>query len=141
MSAQQGRSQSGETQGQGDTRNDSGQASDANRTAGAGRGGGGRRGNRDRGQRNSRFKGKCDALSGHIYDVGAPNSAQDLFTNTTREIGEHAARECTDAGDFGSGLPTSQLPAIAPPARPDPNDLVALEEFRIDLKLFKEKQH
>ena len=57
-----------------------------------------------------------------------------------KEIAEYAAREYTDAGDFGSGLVNLTLPTLTPPQRPDPTDLLALEEFRIDFKLFKEKE-
>ena len=58
----------------------------------------------------------------------------------TKEIAEYAAREYTDARDFGSGLVNLTLPTLTPPQRPDPTDLLALEEFRIDFKLFKEKE-
>ena len=61
------------------------------------------------------FKGKCEALAGHVYELGAPNSAQNLFTTTTKEIAEYAAREYTDAGDFGSGLVNLTLPTLTPP--------------------------
>ena len=126
----QGGERTGNQQGTGDSRNTN-----------ADRSGNNRRNNRSRGGSGTpKFKGKCDDLTGHIYDVGAPNSAQDLFANTTREIAECAAREHTNAGEFGSGLPVLQLPATTRPARPAANDPIAFEEWKIELKEFKDKE-
>ena len=105
---------------------------------GAGRGG--RRNNRDRGPCGGRFKGKCESLIGHVYDLGTPNSSQDLFATTTKEIAEYVAREYTDAGDFGSGLMHLELPVIDAPAHPPMNNPIAMEEWKVDFRMFKDKE-
>lgn len=97
------------------------------------------RGSRNCSRNNSKFKGKCEDLEGFIYDIGAPNSAQDLFTTTTREIAEYVAREYQNASKFGTGLPNLQLPTLLPPARPADGNQAAIKEYQLDLKEYKEK--
>ena len=50
------------------------------------------------------------------------------------------AREHTDAADFGSRLAELDLPVLIALVHPDPNDIAALEECCIDLKMHKEKE-
>ena len=103
-------------QGQTGSRNHE-QSPDGDRSGGGRHGSAGHQGNRDcdHPQQSGRFKGKCKALAGHIYELGAPNSAQDLFMTTMKEIAEYAAWEYTDARDFGSGLVNLTLPTLTLP--------------------------
>ena len=48
----------------------------------------------------TKFKGKCESIEEHVYDVGMPRSSQDLFTSTTKEIAEYVAREYHNAGEY-----------------------------------------
>jgi hypothetical protein len=95
--------------------------------ANAARSGNNQQNNRHQSQRGPCFKGKCKELARHIYNVGTPNSAQDLFTNMTCKIAEYAVHMYTDASDIGSGLPSLQLPAQMPPPHPAVNDVIAIE--------------
>ena len=75
-----------------------------------------RRGNQPNQPRSGRFKGKCKDLEGVIYDTGLPNSQQDLFTRTTQEIAEYAAREYKGAADIRTTIINQQLPTFHKPS-------------------------
>ena len=64
------------------------------------------------------FKGKVSDLHGFIYDVGLPNSNNDLFSKTTKEIAEHVSRTIEGAGDFRLAMVNLILPTLAPPSAP-----------------------
>jgi hypothetical protein len=36
-----------------------------------------------------KFGGRCEELTGHIYDYASPRQATDQYTKTTREICEY----------------------------------------------------
>ena len=93
----------------------------------------------------SKFKGKCEELSGHIYDIGTPGITQDLFTNTMREIAEYVACVYSDASEFGVALPNLRLEPLVqpqPPVAPQGGQitLAQMEMFKIDLKDYREKE-
>ena len=70
-----------------------------------------------------------------VYNAGLPNSSQDLFANTTRQIAEFVAREYENAGDFRLGIIEMKLPALATPTAPaDKNDLLEMELFKNAVK-------
>jgi hypothetical protein len=64
------------------------------------------------------FKGKATDLHGFIYDVGLPNSNNDLFSKTTKEIAEHVSRTIEGAGDFRLAMVSLTLPTLTPPSAP-----------------------
>jgi hypothetical protein len=64
------------------------------------------------------FKGKATDLHGFIYDVGLPNSNNDLFSKTTKEIAEHVSRTIEGAGDFHLAMVSLTLPTLMPPSAP-----------------------
>jgi hypothetical protein len=66
----------------------------------------------------SPFKGKATDLHGFIYDVGLPNSNNDLFSKTTKEIAEHVSRTIEGAGDFCLAMVDLAFPVMVPPSAP-----------------------
>jgi hypothetical protein len=46
------------------------------------------------------FEGKCDDLSGYIYDCADPKQAADMYTNTTKEISEYVGRTYKYGGEM-----------------------------------------
>ena len=75
------------------------------------------RGNQSNRPKGGRFKGKCKDLEGIVCDTGLPNSQQDLFSRTTQEIAECAAREFKDGGDIRTTLTKQAFPKFK---KPDP---------------------
>ena len=65
-----------------------------------------------------KFTGKCDELKGHIYDSSDARTAADMFTKTTREIGEYVGRTYRQSGDVVSAMENLAIPIISEP--PDP---------------------
>jgi hypothetical protein len=82
----------------------------------------GGRGNNNNNNNNSTtrgpFKGKATDLHGLIYDVGLPNSNNDLFSKTTKEIAKHVSRTIEGAGDFHLAMVDLTFPTLAPPSTP-----------------------
>jgi hypothetical protein len=37
----------------------------------------------------TKFEGKCEDLSGYVYDCADPKHAADMYTSTTKEIAEY----------------------------------------------------
>lgn len=72
-------------------------------------------------QQNSQrhFKGKHPDLEGHIYDTGLPNSNNDLFSKTTKEIAKYVASNIDGAGDYCLATENLQLPALQEPDEPE----------------------
>jgi hypothetical protein len=70
----------------------------------------------DQAPRAPKFDGRCDDLSGHIYDYANDRQAADQFTKTsTREICEYVRRTYK----YGAALETLSEPTFAKPtARP-----------------------
>jgi hypothetical protein len=64
------------------------------------------------------FKGKATDLHGFIYDIGLPNSNNDLFSKTTKEIAEHVSCTIEGAGDFRLAMVNLVFPTLAPPSAP-----------------------
>ena len=64
------------------------------------------------------FKGKATELQGYIYDVGLPNSNNDLFSKTTKEIAEHVSRTIEGAGDFRLAMVDLVFPTLTAPSAP-----------------------
>lgn len=87
-----------------------------------------------------RFKGKCQDLGNNVYDTGLPNSNQDLFAITTREIAEYVAKMYDHAGEFRMGLINLELEDIQQPPAPDANAGFAdTEMYKIRLKHYADK--
>jgi hypothetical protein len=64
------------------------------------------------------FKGKATDLHGYIYDIGLPNSNNDLFSKTTKEITEHVSRTIKGAGVFRLAMVDLVFPTMTPPSAP-----------------------
>jgi hypothetical protein len=76
------------------------------------------RGNQQQQQQRSGFKGKCADLQGHVYDVGLPNSNNDLFSKTTKEIAEYVACTIDGAGEFRLAMVDMVFTTLTVPAAP-----------------------
>ena len=91
----------------------------SSRSNGRGRGGrGGRCGNNQGGYHNrngTKFKGKCDELGSHVYDIADTGENKELFATTTREIAEYVARTYDNASEFRLGLVNTELETIVAP--------------------------
>ena len=95
------------------TQGDCGQRQQCNRQ-------GGRRNQQNREQQPTRapkFEGRCDELSGHIYEYASTRQAVDMYTKTTREICEYVGRTYKYGADTKMALET-----LAVPTFPHPND-------------------
>jgi uncharacterized membrane protein YgcG len=64
------------------------------------------------------FKGKATDLHGFIYDIRLPNSNNDLFSKTTKEIAEHMSRTIKGAGNFRLAMVNLAFPTLMPPSAP-----------------------
>jgi hypothetical protein len=74
---------------------------------------------RDTAPRVSKFEGRCEDLSGHIYDYVNPRQAADQFTKTTREICEYVGRTYKYGADTKMALETMAEPTFTEPTDPD----------------------
>ena len=104
--------------------------------------------NRSRGKRNkrntqprtNRFKGQCTELEYVTYDTTANLTNQDLYTTTTRKIGEYIARTYDRAGEFRLGMINLKLPTIDLPTSPGAKATTAdIEIYKIDLREAKSR--
>ena len=66
------------------------------------------------------FEGKCDDLSGYIYDCADPKQAADMYTNTTKEISEYVGRTYKYGGEMRQVIMKLRLPVW-----PIPEDIPA----------------
>ena len=65
------------------------------------------------------FEGKCDDLSGYIYDCADPKQAADMYTSTTKEISEYVGRTYKYGGEMRQVImklrkPTYDIPEDIP---------------------------
>jgi hypothetical protein len=67
-----------------------------------------------------KFKGRCDNLTGHIYNYANPQQAVDQFTKATRDICEYVGRTYKYGADAKMVLET-----LAEPTFTEPMDLDA----------------
>ena len=56
------------------------------------------------------FEGKCDDLSGYIYDCADPKQAVDMYTSTTKEISEYVGRTYKYGGEMRQVIMKLQKP-------------------------------
>ena len=68
-----------------------------------------------------KFEGRCEQLSGHIYDCGDNTRQVDTYTKTTREIGDYVGWTYKYGGDARVVVDTLALPTINQPADPEDN--------------------
>jgi hypothetical protein len=71
-----------------------------------------------------KFEGKCDDLSGYIYDRADPKQVADMYTNTMKEISEYVGRTYKYGGEMRQvmmklGLPTWSIPEDIPAGSSD----------------------
>ena len=67
------------------------------------------------------------------------NNAE-MFTRTTKAIGEHIATEYNGGGEFRNGLPTMTLPTLVAPALPaDSASAVQVKLWELDIKEHRKK--
>ena len=66
------------------------------------------------------FEGKCDDLSGYIYDCADPKQAADMYTNTMKEISEYVGRTYKYKGEMRQVIMKLRLPVW-----PIPDDIPA----------------
>jgi hypothetical protein len=64
------------------------------------------------------FEGKCDDLSGYIYDCADPKQAADMYTNTTKEISEYVGRTYKYGGEM-----RQVIMKLRKPTYPIPEDI------------------
>ena len=103
-------------------------------------GGEGRRGRRSNRNRRptpsgTRFTGACEELKDYVYDMSSSRNNAEMFTQTTKEIGEHIAREYNGGDEFRNGLPTMTLPMLVAPALPaDSASAIQVKLWELDIK-------
>ena len=56
------------------------------------------------------FEGKCDDLSGYIYDCADPKQAADMYMNTMKEISEYVGRTYKYGGEMRQVVLKLRLP-------------------------------
>ena len=95
-----------------------------------------------RSQTAGKFKGKCEALKGHVFEI--VSSGTDSFTKVNEEIAEYVARTIPGAGDFRTAMINMSLDPLVEPVFPAdpaaPNHAELLEIWREDRKLFIKRQ-
>ena len=89
----------------------------------------------------TRFKGKCQAIKQFTYNNAAPNSSQDLFACTTREIAEYVAQEFASAGEFRLGMVNHHLPDLVEPSATSINETlhIQIKKYKMKLKRYEDK--
>ena len=110
------------------------------------RGGGtqGKKGNNVRNimPRQTKFEGRCDALTGHIFDYKGSGMA-DQFMKTRKEISIYVGTDYKQGSDLKIGIDTLVMPTIpmptAPPANTDAT-LTQIWEKQVDLYVKKVDQ-
>jgi hypothetical protein len=100
------------------------------------RGGRGNNNNNNNSTTRGPFKGKATDLHGFIYDIGLPNSNNDLFSKTTKEIAEHVSRTIEGAGDFRLAMVDLTFPTLVLPSTPV-NELGTTEPSWVNKKQYK----
>ena len=99
-----------------------------------------RHGNAGTSRQTGKYKGKCDDIADHVYDVGYAGEGKELFASTTREIAEYIARTYENAGEFRIALVKGKLEDIKPPSSLDADSgMAAIEMYKLDLKEYREK--
>jgi hypothetical protein len=71
--------------------------------------------------RTAKFEGRCEELSGHIYDYASLRQAVDMFTKTTREVCEYVGRMYKYGANTKTVLETLAMPIFAEPTDPAAN--------------------
>ena len=85
--------------------------------------------------KHNRFKGQCADLEFITYDTTVNLTNQDLYTTTTRKIGEYVAKTFERAGEFRLGMVNLTLPTIDLPTSPSAKATTAeIEIYKIDLR-------
>ena len=85
--------------------------------------------------KHNRFKGQCSDLEFITYDTTGNLTNQDLYTTTTRKIGEYVAKTFERAGEFRLGMVNLKLAAIDLPTSPSAKATTAeIEIYKIDLR-------
>ena len=92
----------------------------------------------------SAFNGKEEKLKGHAYDV-QPYKNGKVFTRTTKELAEFAAREYPNAGEFRQALQKLEYEALVEPVW-NPKDADAptvpeIEQYKLLYKSYFDKKH
>ena len=108
----------------------------------------GRRHNNRRGNRQSNinalpvqtaFKGRVEALKGHVYDCSDHKQAE-LFTKTTKEISGYVGREFRVGGDdVRRAVDSLALPVFTKPTRPVSTDEYDKIEWVGEMKIYQAK--
>ena len=74
------------------------------------------------------FEGKCDDLSGYIYECADPKQATDMYANTTKEISEYVGRTYKYGGEMRQVIMKLRLPVW-----PIPEDIPADSSDRLKI--------
>jgi hypothetical protein len=72
----------------------------------------------DQAPRAAKFEGRCDDLTGHVYDYASPRQAADQFTKTTCKICKYVGRMYKYGADTKAVLETLMEPTFAEPTDP-----------------------
>ena len=112
----------------------SGRGNGRPRSGQGGRGNHFRTGRRNNQFQRNRFEGREKALAGHIYDYNGERTP-DKYIRTTKEIANYVGRTFTKyPGDFTAAKETLELDDPDEPNDPDPNDQVAFEHWKLNIK-------
>jgi hypothetical protein len=66
----------------------------------------------------AKFEGRCEDLTGHVYDYANPRQAADQFTKTTHEICKYVGRTYKYGADTKIALETMAEPVFTEPTDP-----------------------
>ena len=94
-------------------------------------------------KKTKKFVGKEEAIKEYIYDISS-FKANKMYTITTREIAEYAARTYPQAGEFRQALQRLRFePLTSPPFTPKKADAPTFqeqEEWKLKFREYHDKQ-
>ena len=116
---------------------------DGRRSGNSGRGSGSYTGsNNSRTPTASTFKGREDAIKGHVYDTVNPSASAAAFITTTEEIAEYAGRTLKMGNHVKRSMERMKEVPVAPPVKPKPPagetkiDELDMEVYRQEVKAY-----
>ena len=87
-----------------------------------------------------KFEGREPSLKGFIYDATGERNP-DQYIKTTKEIINYVGRTYTKyTAEFTQAMRDLKLGALTAPANPDPNNALAFEMWKLDIKEHRVKE-
>ena len=92
------------------------------------------------------FKGREDAIKGHVYDIVNPSMSASAFITTTEEISEYAGRTLKMGNHVKKSMEQMKEVGVTPPTRPAPAtgeatiDPLDMEVYQQEVKYYVHKK-